>query len=166
MFGFGSVLAVTFLLQPYRPVIVSGRSMEPTFASGQLVFARPMNRRPVAGDVVLIEKDGEILMKRVKLAAGDCYREIYLHPIRKWIPMPWERLGKLADEGKVVWRMVAVPEGQVFVVGDNVDESCDSRDFGFLPTSSIRGLIRGADPHRLATRPDGKSGARLAISRT
>lgn len=37
------------------------------------------------------------------------------------------------------WGPVVVPSGQAFVLGDNRDESLDSRFWGFLPMENIRG---------------------------
>ena len=45
----------TFLMQPYRPVFVSGDSMNPTFHNGEIVFAEPLTRAPRDGDVVLVD---------------------------------------------------------------------------------------------------------------
>ena len=47
---------------------------------------------------------------------------------------------------------VAVPDGQYFMMGDNRDNSQDSRYWGFLPASYIKGralfIYFSADPSR------------------
>lgn len=37
------------------------------------------------------------------------------------------------------WGPIVVPQGKAFVLGDNREESLDSRFWGFLPTSAIKG---------------------------
>ncbi|MFI5386969.1 MAG: signal peptidase I [Fimbriimonadales bacterium] len=139
--GLCSVLTAAFLLQPYRPVIVRGQSMAPTFRDGQLVFSVPMNRKPRDGDVVLVEQDGATLVKRIALIEGDKYREAYVPLMKKWLRVDGYTLEMMVSRGLFPCRMATVPPGSMFLLGDNPDTSLDSRDFGFLPLSSIRGLV-------------------------
>lgn len=118
-------LAIVFNV---RFVIASGSSMEPTYASGDVAICIRAFRAPAPGDVILFSKDGKLLLKRVAAVAGEiaavdgteyCY---------------WE--SQYPDCGGTV------PDGCLFVCGDNSLTSVDSRnqDFGLVPVSSVWGF--------------------------
>ncbi|HBN82871.1 MAG TPA: signal peptidase I [Clostridiales bacterium] len=68
------------------------------------------------GDVLEF-KDGQLLIN------GQPVNEPYIKEPMEWFPN----------------RLIVVPEGHVFVMGDNRNESYDSRSMGFIPLSHIIG---------------------------
>lgn len=76
---------------------VVGTSMYPKLRPGQVLFATPVFRRIVPGQVVIFDHAGRQKVKRVE----------------------------------------EVKNNQVFVIGDNLNASTDSRHFGWLPEDRI-----------------------------
>ncbi len=110
----------------FQTVVVEGRSMEPNFHSGErLLVTRAfwLFGEPGREDVVVIrDSDGPhsgFLIKRIVALPGD------------WIP------GSLAPSRAPM----VVPPGHVFVLGDNLAESDDSRRFGPVPVVRILGKV-------------------------
>jgi signal peptidase I len=148
-------LGVLHILCPLQIGVVSGASMEPSFHSRQVILidrhyyrAHPVKR----GDVVIAREGDTVLIKRVYALGGDTfwtllnaddgqlYREIVepgmLARMRRLMPMlPSYRLTRFR-----------VPEGSVYVVGDNSSASIDSRHFGPISVSAIMGRVRNAPP--------------------
>ena len=51
-------------------------------------------------------------------------------------------LAALFSEGRRSWGPQTIPAGHLFVLGDNRDNSKDSRHWGFLPMDDVRGQAR------------------------
>ena len=60
----------------------------------------------------------------------------------------WQREYLIAERavgpkpGRADWGPLAIPAGFLFVLGDNRDNSLDSRWWGLLPTHNVRGLVQ------------------------
>ena len=119
------VLVFTFL---GRITPVDGRSMEPTLRHGDLMLVRSIGYAPEAGDVIVLTKkfdaaDGPIGGQTVEIdydagavyVDGQALDEPYL---KEAMREPWYENSAC----------VTVPEGSLFVMGDNRNGSNDSRD--------------------------------------
>jgi len=125
---------------------VSGRSMEPTLHNGQVVFFLRLPGKLRQGDVVFARMpSGSNYVKRVVAVEGDVVElvgdRLYINgqPEVTAFDVPVH-----AQEGIVEYPYRVEP-GKVFLVGDNRPESEDSRTFGALPLSSIKGKLLGVD---------------------
>lgn len=141
------VLLRTFVFVPYE--IPSG-SMEETIKTGDMVFSEKITyhmRAPQQGDIVTFddpEVDGRTLIKRVIATEGQTVDLVDGKVVVDGVALdePYT-LGKesypLNRTAVEVSFPYTVPEGCVWVMGDNRTSSQDSRYFGAIPVSSITG---------------------------
>ena len=123
---------------------VDGESMLDTFQNGELVFYSRINGQIGVGDVVSVHlASGEYYIKRVVAVGGD---EIDLRDGVLYVNGAPEEAGYVRNatypEEGIVTYPYTVPEGDVFVMGDNREGSTDSRTFGSVSTRQVRGVIR------------------------
>lgn len=159
-----ALLISTFVIQPSK---VIGHSMDPTLHDNQFIFVSKLlhtfRYEPEYGDIVVI--DSQVNRKRTimddlkdnalfKWLTHKQTRETY---IKRVIGKPGDlieiknnqlyRNGKLVDEPYIKdknWapfdeEVFHVPEGHIFVLGDNRNMSKDSRMIGFIPLSHVLG---------------------------
>jgi signal peptidase I len=108
--------------RPFRAV-VSGASMEPSLAEGDVVLALA-GRTPRTGGVVVVghpDRAGFDLVKRVAGSPGEV-----MH---------------LLGNGTRLPEPVPLGSGEWFVVGDAPGASTDSRSFGPVGRGEVRGVV-------------------------
>jgi len=123
------VAAITALVATRLFVLIQikGNSMEPAMADGEIVFIR-QTKEVEQGEIVGFYYGGRILLKRVIGSAGDHINidgdgNVYINGEMLEEPYVAEKnLGKCELEFPY-----EVPEGMVFVLGDNLSVSIDSR---------------------------------------
>lgn len=98
-----SIFSIVILL--FRFVILVGyvpsESMEPTLKTGSVLLASRLFYHIEVGDVIVFRHDGELLVKRVAAAGGTPF---------------------LLND-----KEITVPSGKLIVLGDNAENSFDSR---------------------------------------
>lgn len=134
------VLLFTFL---FRLVGVEGTSMMTTLHDGERLILSRLPYTPERGDIVVIDRGGseEPLIKRVIGIAGDTVEVDELGGV--WLNGEQQKEAYVncptAQENMI--RPVTVPDGYVFVMGDNRAHGCsfDSRYFGCIPQETLIG---------------------------
>jgi signal peptidase I len=118
--------------QPHRLVRVTGVSMDPTFQSGEWLLATKEGGPVRVGEVVVADTPVGRVIKRVAFVGGDkIYQYVDPHGVRHDMP----QLEPTARRRGASFR--TLPEGTVYLMGDNLAQSIDSRDFGPVPAESI-----------------------------
>jgi signal peptidase I len=143
-------------LLPVQLMRVDSGSMTPTIAPGDLLVvergASPVGRR----DVVVVPQPGTgaLLVKRVVAVGGDRVGMADGVLVVDGEPV-CERSIDPARQAGVWFGPVAVPDGELFLMGDDRGDSVDSRTFGSVPADDVLGLVRlRAWPHPGRLPPD------------
>ena len=115
---------------------VSSSSMEPTLRAGSFILASKIYPEIRTGDMIVFEREGELLVKRVAYTAGDhipVKHETDAYGVSLLVPV----------DAKQAEKWLLVPDGYVYVLGDNQDYSYDSRywENPFIPTAEVCALV-------------------------
>ena len=134
----------------FRVVVVVGPSMYDTLVDGDrlILLSNSLYKEPKQGDVIVASKEsfrgGECIVKRVIATEGQW---VDIDPVTGTVTVD----GKVLDESAYLYTVInrnpeikmptMVPEGHVFVMGDNRQSSLDSRDpqIGFIDEREILG---------------------------
>jgi signal peptidase I len=144
----------TFVVQPY--VIPSG-SMIPTIELQDRVIANKFIYRftePERGDIVVLEDPTgsvDTLIKRVIALGGETVDLVGGEVVVDGVVLDEPYTHGLPSEPMIQEMPYTVPEGHVWLMGDNRTNSADSRVFGSVPLTEIKGraIIRFWPPERI-----------------
>ena len=138
-----AVLCLVFFIW-LTPVQIMDGSMSPGLSSGEVVLCDQIGkfvRLPERGDIVLFSTEDGVFIKRIVGMPGETVELVAGHVFINSIPL---------DESNYSVNYVGdmppvqVPEGSVFVLGDNREEMYDSRlaTVGCIPYDRIQAVLR------------------------
>ena len=147
VFGLVAVLLVFMLV--FRVIVVSGPSMKQTLQNGDciILLSSVFYKEPKYGDIVVISKqaykDGEPIIKRVIATEGQQVDIDFVNGIVSvdGVELHEPYINTPTNEFEGVTFLQTVPEGCVFVLGDNRNSSKDSRslEIGMIDKREILG---------------------------
>lgn len=124
-----------FVWTALRPVSIVGSSMEPDLPDGTRVLVTKaywLFGPAEKGDEVVFhdpeepEGSGDWVVKRIAYVGGET--------------VPPE-MSPMVGSGLELRRTYRVPKGELYLLGDNLAESIDSRSFGSIEPSEVRGKV-------------------------
>ena len=152
-------IAVGLLLKLFilDAVFISGSSMEPRLHGGQFVLLNktayglviPFSSKvalhwayPEVNDIVYYLHDSKIVIKRcvgienegLSFYSNTGYYVVIDNNRERTIPLSEQEYQRLKNTR-------SIPQGYIFAVGDNYEESVDSRDYGFVFASHVAGKV-------------------------
>ena len=151
-------VVVAFVLKNYvlTLVKVQGESMEPTLQNADRIYVNRFMYEPKKGDIVIFRPESDPkrpYVKRIIATEGDTLYidfelgEVYLNGElldEPYILEPTHRydsyITSLIEQGNYSKdNPIVIEEGKVFVMGDNRNNSEDSRALGQIPVEDIMG---------------------------
>lgn len=140
----GATLMVLLHLFVIQVSVVKGTSMEPCLHDGdRLVVDR------VSYSLADVERGDVVILRYPRNPAVDFVKRVVALPgdrvaMRDGVLIvngaPADDYGCIPDHQMLA--ELTVPEGQFYVLGDNRPVSCDSREFGLLDESLLKGRVR------------------------
>lgn len=150
----GIIIGFVFKLFVLDILHISGHSMEPTLMNNdsvavfKLAYGIPSPSRnsfliqwsePKRNDIVIFLHDNKIVTKRCAAVSGDhldfSTDSGYILTVNN------KHVFLTPPEYEKMHNFEKVPEGYVLVLGDNLSDSVDSRDYGFVSVKNITGKI-------------------------
>ncbi len=129
---FAIMLILVVFVLAFRIVGVVGDSMNPTLKSGEWLAIKAINTTINRGDIVIVTQPNDInepLVKRVIAIGGDTididFKKGEVKVNNEVIDEPY--IADLTNRRGDFTGPISIPDGYVFVMGDNRNDSLDSR---------------------------------------
>lgn len=139
------IIAVVLFIKAFivTPIKVNGESMYPTLEEGDIMILNKTAyyfNKPERFDIVVVNMPNEYLIKRVIGLPGEHieYIDNTLYVDGKKVEENFKH-GKTDDFNIEELGSKRVPEGSYLVIGDNRENSLDSRELGFMKEEQLLG---------------------------
>lgn len=131
----------TFRTFVVERIIVSGNSMFPNFQNENVVFIKKFNNDYERLDVVVVRENGKSVIKRIIAMPNESVQikadgRVYINEnlLSNDYGYPTEVFGCAEEK-------IQLGDNEYFVLGDNRDHSNDSRLWGAIEQSQIKGEV-------------------------
>ena len=134
------IIVVVVLIRSFiiTPVQVDGNSMYPTLKNNEILLLKKYDQKYKRFDIVVLNYNNSKLIKRIIGLPGEHieYKDNKLYVNGKYVKENFKRNTETSDfevDKKI-------PKGYYFVMGDNRDNSTDSRIIGVISKDDIEGV--------------------------
>jgi signal peptidase I len=137
--GYGAVvvLVLSFVIGVHQ---IHDNDMYPSLRDGDLVITFKLGQC-YTGDAVVYEAEGKTHYGRVVAVAGDTIEILEDGYYEVNGNVPYERVFYPTDPGTALTYPYRVEPGKLFIMGDMRKQATDSRTFGAIPESQIKGKV-------------------------
>lgn len=156
-------LSLAFSIRTFvaEPRYIPSDSMLPTLEVGDRLVVDKVSYHfhfPETGDIIVFEPPPQLQIQGyvkdqafIKRAIGQPGQEVSIHDGKVFLDRKPIPENYISEPPAYKWGPQVVPEGQLFVMGDNRNNSNDSHIWGFLPTENIigRAFFRFWPPDRI-----------------
>lgn len=144
-------LTLALLLRTFvaEPRYIPSDSMLPTLQVGDRLIVEKVSyhfRPPTTGDIVVFDPPPQLQIQGyakdqafIKRVIGEPGQLVSITNGKVYLDRKPLQESYIAEPPAYKWGPVAVPSGQLFVMGDNRNNSNDSHMWGFLPKQNIIG---------------------------
>lgn len=145
-------LFLFMMINVITPCTVVGDSMLPTFETGEKVLCVNNFFEEKRGDIVVIDAynytgKNSFYIKRVVAAGGDVFTyfngKVYVNGIEEYL-IDYDDFLQIAEDLDILAdkdTKIKIPHGKLYVVGDNREDSYDSRIFGLVDRKDVFGKV-------------------------
>ncbi len=139
-----ALLIIVYITSPYRIIVVQGISMSPTFKNKQILVAKSINNYQdiKINDILVCELEDNTIVKRVKFLEHQIiyyYIDSNTSEIKLIDKNTYQYLSTPPIiRNKSLIQKVIVPKDSIYLLGDNLNNSDDSRRFGAIPFNNIK----------------------------
>lgn len=151
----GLIIAALIKLFIIEFLVVDGISMEPTIKNHQTIIINKLSyglqnpfgsklliqwAKPQKNDIIVYLYKNNLVVKRC--IGIENTRLDYLEESKYYLLVDYkEKIPLTNEQYQNLKQCFNIPKDYVFAIGDNYDDSFDSRNYGFIPTSNVLGKV-------------------------
>lgn len=117
--------------------------MNPSMNDGDKVLVTKIDRNFLIGDIIVFKMEGQTYIKRIQAVHN---QRIQFFKDGKYLTIDGKKIDNCCKDynysiNKIFDHEIIVPKNTFFVLGDNLTDSIDSREYGLITENQIIGKV-------------------------